>query len=314
MPLREFLEKLEQKDGDLLYLSTQESTNEDKFQVPCKELLEQHFIEKSVPWAGNLILHSCNLVISPVCLCVCIIDYATCSHVCSPCAQWMGKSQDGSSSGLHHDYHDNFYLLMRGSKRFRVFSPDCAPFMYTHGDIDKIHFNGRISYRGKETRADGVPLGMTKAVEDESDDDEDEVVLGKGFDYKSDSESGDGFGGKDDFDEIVGTNDPDNNGQESLDDEGTDRDETARPDSFSKINVETIENKTVLVRDFPLFSSCRELIIDLKEGQTLYLPTGWFHEVRSTGGQNHTALNYWYHPPDSLDNFKRPYQDLFWAE
>lgn len=33
---------------------------------------------------------------------------------------WMGYSEgEGSSSGLHHDFHDNLYLLLRGRKRFR---------------------------------------------------------------------------------------------------------------------------------------------------------------------------------------------------
>ena len=176
--------------------------------------------------------------------------------------------------------------------------------MYTHGTIDKIHFNGRISYKGNETRADGVPLEVAETeVLDESneeeDDDDDEVVFGKGFDY-SDSESDVEFEDKDDFEEIMGTDDPEN--------------ENKRPDSFSKISVKMLENNAALAKEFPLFTTCCEWIIELKGGQTLYLPAGWFHEVASTGREDHTALNYWYHPPDAIDNFKGPYQDRFWSE
>lgn len=34
---------------------------------------------------------------------------------------WMGNSRGGkgSSSGLHHDFHDNLYVLLRGKKTFR---------------------------------------------------------------------------------------------------------------------------------------------------------------------------------------------------
>lgn len=41
---------------------------------------------------------------------------------CSACADnvWIGSSADGSSSGLHHDFHDNLYSLLRGRKRFRL--------------------------------------------------------------------------------------------------------------------------------------------------------------------------------------------------
>lgn len=36
---------------------------------------------------------------------------------------WMGHTKSGgSSSGLHHDFHDNLYMLLRGKKTFR-----CAP-------------------------------------------------------------------------------------------------------------------------------------------------------------------------------------------
>ena len=43
---------------------------------------------------------------------------------------------------------------------------------------------------------------------------------------------------------------------------------------------------------------------ELKAGEQLYLPCGWFHEVRSYGDSaegGHLALNYWFHPPDNLD-------------
>ena len=29
-----------------------------------------------------------------------------------------------SSSGLHHDFHDNLYILLRGRKRFHLWSPE----------------------------------------------------------------------------------------------------------------------------------------------------------------------------------------------
>ena len=43
---------------------------------------------------------------------------------------------------------------------------------------------------------------------------------------------------------------------------------------------------------------------ELEAGQMLYLPCGWFHEVRSYGSSKeggHLALNYWFHPPDNTD-------------
>lgn len=58
---------------------------------------------------------------------------------------WMGASAAGASSGLHHDFHDNLYVLLRGTKRFRLFPPAMAARMYTHGAVDRIHPNGRCA-------------------------------------------------------------------------------------------------------------------------------------------------------------------------
>lgn len=59
------------------------------------------------------------------------------------------------------------------------------------------------------------------------------------------------------------------------------------------------------------------LEVDLKSGQVLYLPAGWFHEVTSFSdgpAQTHLALNYWLHPPDNLDaspaGFAKPYRSV----
>ena len=60
-----------------------------------------------------------------------------------------------TSSGLHHDFHDNMYVLLRGRKRFRLFSPIDATKLYTHGTIENVHQNGRICYENQPTYADG---------------------------------------------------------------------------------------------------------------------------------------------------------------
>jgi len=58
-------------------------------------------------------------------------------------------SQHGASSGLHHDHHDNLYVLLRGRKRFRLWSPAEHKRMYLHGTVDAVHPNGRIVYKGQ---------------------------------------------------------------------------------------------------------------------------------------------------------------------
>ena len=62
---------------------------------------------------------------------------------------WMGCAPTGASSGLHHDFHDNLYVLLRGRKRFRLWPPTQAARMCTHGKLQRIHPNGRIVYEGQ---------------------------------------------------------------------------------------------------------------------------------------------------------------------
>lgn len=348
-------------DKALYYLSTQERTDDDDddgddpyASVPCRQLVDGNHVPRTLPAAGRLVLASCNL--------------------------WMGGS-NGSSSGLHHDYHDNFYVLLKGKKRFRLLSPDCAPLLATYGTVTKVHPNGTISYVGDEKRADGTatlgtaassdPLGTgdddNDEEEEEDDDDEDEVVIGKGFDYVSDEEDGsDGGDGatfeegtdqKDDFDEIMGTEEDGEDDaagegrrdaetetnvvgacKHSIDENDEDDDGGKRPNSFSRIDP-CRTDREALNAEFPSFACCVQVMVELEAGQILYLPAGWFHEVTSYGtseagrkklngeeqdgrykddddglGQCHMALNYWYHPPDALENYDHPYQDDFWKK
>ena len=69
---------------------------------------------------------------------------------------WMGASADGASSGLHHDHHDNLYVLLRGTKRFELYAPSEICSMYTVGAPVAVHRNGRVNYEESgRTRADG---------------------------------------------------------------------------------------------------------------------------------------------------------------
>ena len=78
---------------------------------------------------------------------------------------WMGRSKEGSSSGLHHDFHDNLYCVISGKKKFDLFDPSQAINLYTRGQLRKIHKNGRINYVGEETNADGSHPQAEKALD-----------------------------------------------------------------------------------------------------------------------------------------------------
>ncbi|CAM9310796.1 unnamed protein product [Ectocarpus sp. 6 AP-2014] len=141
MKFGDFLGELERKN-DLLYLTTQElgldpTGRPGLMSAPLDRLRDDFPLRPGL--AGALVPQNVNL--------------------------WMGHTKEGgSSSGLHHDFHDNLYVLLRGKKTFRLFSPADAHRMYLEGELVKVHPNGRINYKDKETLADGSdPLAETAA-------------------------------------------------------------------------------------------------------------------------------------------------------
>ena len=69
------------------------------------------------------------------------------------------------STPQHHDYHDNLYIVLRGTKQLTLFAPSEHASMYTVGDLSKLHPNGRINYKGSITRADGSDASSEKALQ-----------------------------------------------------------------------------------------------------------------------------------------------------
>ena len=126
----EFLSSL---DTGNFYLTTQEVSEsrglpDDFAPVLVRRLIDAGLVPLQLPIAGNLVLDNVNI--------------------------WMGSSSRKTSSGFHHDFHDNFYFLIRGTKTFRLVSPD--RFQATHGRAH-VHSNGFVSYI-PGLRADGADL------------------------------------------------------------------------------------------------------------------------------------------------------------
>lgn len=231
--------------------------------------------------------------------------------------------------------------------------------MNTFGTIHKVYHNGRISYVGSEARADGVPLDdevVNGVIADDWSDDEDgnhyeEAVIGMGFDYESDESRGTDLGqytyaclqeserNRDDFDALTEVN-------ATLIKGG---------DNFCRSEIVRSNGESVALNANHQSRDCRQCIVDVVAGQSLYIPAGWFHEVTSFSNDNtirgskvislaarddsnsqfsatakidrikddnggdgfdgcHVAINYWYHPPDQLENFRNPYCSNFWRE
>ncbi|KAL7558813.1 hypothetical protein ACA910_018310 [Epithemia clementina (nom. ined.)] len=168
----------QEEERELYYLSTQQGKWHDHFVT--ETLVRQEMVPSHFYLAGNLKLESINLWMGaaggretlP------IDDNCQGKRELQPQEQEQeqqattttnSKDWNNNNSGLHHDFHDNFYVLHAGTKRFFLYPPQTPIPVY--GKMDTLHFNGLISYQSNPTRADGVPLSL---LLNEQDDDHDE--------------------------------------------------------------------------------------------------------------------------------------------
>jgi hypothetical protein len=141
-----FLDSLKEDKDEYDYLTTQYSDDEDDmddsedddddeeekehgqdneiksstFPQPVRALLSEE-VPMRPEMMGNLVLQQMNI--------------------------WLGKTKSGTSSGLHHDFHDNLYILLKGRKRFVLYPPSAVHHLDTYGKPKKIHSNGLIVYK-----------------------------------------------------------------------------------------------------------------------------------------------------------------------
>jgi mannose-6-phosphate isomerase-like protein (cupin superfamily) len=344
MKLEEFIQRVKEKD-EMHYLTTQDVLSDEDGRADLMAPFMKH-LKKTFPLVPEL---TRNLVPQNVNL-------------------WMGNNGEGTSSGLHHDYHDNLYIVLRGSKRFRLYAPDDVEHMYTRGELVKIHPNGRINYKGEETTAYGADLKADAAARASNAKDEAERMLEEAergvkegrsgaeddleraeemmeaaMEALIDAEMGDSDDeegcdeDEDDDDDAMGLFVGNVDKLDDLDSDGDEKDEDCKPsaeeeedsldftiprlvdktvknpNNFSRIDPHLLDCEDKLQAEYPLTANAKPAFCEVRQGEMLYLPASWLHEVSSFGSKNgHMALNYWFHPPDALDNFDNPYSTDFW--
>ncbi|KAG7195235.1 uncharacterized protein KQ657_003761 [Scheffersomyces spartinae] len=222
----------------------------------------------------------------------------------------------GTSSGLHHDHADNLYILAQGRKRFTLISPLDAEKLHTVGTIFQIFENGIIDYDEDEhapdwshVRDDGALVTDVIQWKLETDDtlsSETRKTLEQSLEASKVARKSKTV--------VKGL---------KLD-----------PPSFSTIppcllhldEILNEEYKQRLTRFaekyFPEVLKINKMVVELKPGEALYLPCGWFHEVSSfgTSGANaplenvHIAINYWMVPPNNLEDMNNCYKDGYYVE
>ena len=327
MKFNEFLDCIEKED-ETLYLTAQDLEYDEEgtpelYSNPVKQLVGNFPLRPKI--MGNLIPQNYNI--------------------------WMGYSKKSSSSGLHHDFHDNLYILLRGEKHISLFSPNTANSMYTVGEIIKIYDNGRINYEGQLTNEDGSDPNVEKALMaalalEQAGNDDDSEAIEKAMEDALDAEMEDDF---DDYDDDYDNDNDDDEEEDRInaidplklpaylksensgkrkeqnelnkDSKKVKTNDLKEPSNFSK--VDTSLSNIELKKLFPKFIDVLNTKIDVvvKAGEMLYIPAGWFHEVKSKSSNKqstdlpgHLAFNYWFHPPSVGNdiNFDNPYRSNFW--
>ena len=328
----EFLNQLNDED-DTLYLTTQDLEYDDEgrpslYSNPVKQLVGDFPLRPSI--MGYLIPQNYNI--------------------------WMGYSKVPSSSGLHHDFHDNLYILLRGEKHFTLFPPSTANDMYTVGDIVKIYENGRINYAGQLTNEDGSDPNVEKALKasqalekagDDDDSEEMERALEDALDAEMEGDDDDDFDDDEDDDDdddnvddidpsllpdylkresVIGKRKQQDSAADSLQKKSKNNDASKEPFNFSKVDTSLSDQE--LKKKFPNYyvnALKTKIEVTVSAGEMLYIPAGWFHEVKSKSSENpskdlpgHMAFNYWFHPPSVQSqgekeiSFNKPYRSDFW--
>ena len=240
---------------------------------------------------------------------------------------WLGNAKNGASSGLHHDYHDNLYIVLKGKKRFRLYSPIDTDKMYTRGELLKVHSNGRINYKGEETTAYGADLHSDAAAlaarqknkaEKMLSDAEYALEQGKPGAQEQVEEAEDLLELA--MDAVLEAEMADAEDEDESDDKEYEGGDTKRlvdktvknPNNFSKVDVDLLNDDERLKESYPDILKANVAFCTVESGSLLFLPASWFHEVTSFGtSDGHLAVNYWFHPPDG-ESFDTPYSTDFW--
>jgi hypothetical protein len=309
MPFKEFLHQV--KSTSQLYLTTQYETPSAQVQDPTKSQAEQELealLASVFPPPLPPLLNDLSS----------IPPWILPTLVPQQLNFWIGQAPQGASSGLHHDYADNLYLLLKGKKRFTLFSPKDTAQMRLFGQPKRVARNGLIVYEADirddgayarhvaqwkvkqaqqqlealESRTDASPEAI-QAAEDALDD----ALLGV-VDYDEDLE----------MEEEQAS---DNTIGHPITHDNPTTIPKSEPPSFSQWPNAVLHSSDSLP---PELSTATRMACTLEAGDLLYLPASWFHEVTSYSSPEevHMALNFWFHPPTTTD-FKQPYEDPYWA-
>lgn len=300
------------------YMTTQTLPVDDEGRPAVFSWLSNLLIRRGIlplrpPLAGNLIPMSCAGI-------------------------WLGRTNGSakniSSSGLHHDRHDNVYGVITGRKQIRIAPPQAVHDLRMVGTLHTRHENGRIVYqedlRGEDhddsscpIRPDGALVSVERVMELELRRAAIEEILDGLLDQENQREALEQE--RNDIEEKLLEHEMEDDVLSEASDDGespssSDKEEGEPPQKKTKRSAtENVPSNFVVEEN----GKVNFELVELAAGDVLYLPAGWFHEVSSMGNIEqdndngvHMAVNYWFHPPDMTTkvSFDQPYKSRFWQQ
>ena len=333
MSFSDFIEKLENGD-ETLYLTSSASVNQEE----NDDIGVEDFMRLNYPKLLSSLLETLfNTGDFP------LVPNVAGSLLPANINMWMGNSQSGSSSGLHHDFHDNIYILLRGKKKVTLYPPSESAHMKTFGKIAHVYKNGRIVYDNHSEKnfpnADGsFPIAVKQqelilkimSLKNQGLEDEEEITSLEeellDLNFKEISllgEESSEFDGENSCKRSITHGSEVNGSRKRQHKSVEDYNDAEFPNSFSRIRSQSSLEQ--LKTRLPFLEAT------LTPGMMLYIPAGWFHEVRSQSNFNstsdlnycgHLAFNYWFYPPDvegyteekHIEFLRNPYSTSYWQE
>ena len=173
---------------------------------------------------------------------------------------WMGKNswEEPRISDLHADPGNNMFTLISGRKRITLFDPSSVERLDTPHRPTFITDDGRYEFEVPAKKALDMKNYLNTYSSSIPSDLIDPLLPSRAFLKKEDHVPAKGS---------------------DVELESRKRKATAERAEFAKSH-------------YPLFKKATRTVVELEPMDTLFIPKGWFHHVRSF--EQHTAINSWY--------------------
>lgn len=208
---------------------------------------------------------------------------------------WMGDERAVTS--MHKDHYENLYCVVSGAKTFTLIPPTDLPYI-THGlykpakyqSDDKGEFkiveelladDDDTNDNDDKTKVNDSAARKGNAVSSSKDDDDDNSgAVGQ---KNSDNSN------NDDDDKLNNDNDVTGNNHDVSNDDDADDTKLSINGKVPWVSIDPLDPDLLL---YPDYAKAHPITVTVNAGETLYLPSLWFHHVQ----QSHKciAVNFWY--------------------